>query len=192
MATKINPPKLGPKLNPDDVDPSTGVTLFEPRDDPEDGDGGVRIRTDGLTLDLDPVIIADHVGRAHLLHTRESIMTGQKPDGSGPVKPLKERALNEPNRESDFRGFKSGELADHIKRTPIKVKGDTATFREVPPPSRNAYVGTELKRGYRILTSEGKAGQVAFDAAEEAIAAIMTGRRVERSAAEIEAGKVKP
>lgn len=176
---------------PDDVDPATGVTLFEPQDDADDGEWGARIQTDGLTLDCDPVIILDQMTLAYLAHTRDAIMTGQKPDGSGPAKPLKERALSEPNRESDFRGFKSGELADHIKRTAIRTKGGSATSRVVPPPSRNAYVGAERKRGNEILTAKGKAGQVALDAAKAAFRAMMTGRHVERTAAEIEAGKVK-
>jgi hypothetical protein len=193
MASKLPPPKLGPKLTPGNVNPNTGVTLFEPRDDAEDGENwGCRIKTEGLTLDLDPTIILDRQSRAVLLHTSESLKAGQKPDGSGASKPLKERALSEPNREAETRGFKSGELADGIKRTQIKVSGGTAKCRMVPPPSRNAYVGTELKRGYVILSGEGKARQVAIDAANEAVAAMMTGRQVEHDDSELDAGKVAP
>lgn len=191
MARKINPPKLGSPLTPGDVDPSTGVTLFEQQDDPEDGDWGARIKTVGLTFDINPALLLDMATRAVLIQTPDAIRAGQKPDGSGPLKKLGKRAASVPNREGG-RGFATGELVDRMKRTATRISKGVARSRIVPPPSRNAYVAAERERGTEMITTKGDAGKAAYEAIKLGIEAIMTGRKVEHDTADVEAKDVEP
>lgn len=146
-------------------------------------DGGGPVESDGCrqvstawTVDLDPAVLVDAMTNAWLRHTREAILTGQRPDGGGPQKPLSARALADPDRESPHRGYKTGELADGLRRSAISSSGATATATCYPPISRNAYVGKEAKRGVNLITGAGAAGEAALRAAREVGAAMAEGR----------------
>lgn len=177
----------GPKLGPGE-----GTTVIPPSSETSTEDGwGTNTVSAGLSLDLDAAILVDHMTRALLTHHREALLAGQRPDGRGPQKPLSQRALDAPGRQSDHRGYRTGVLADGLRRTKIEGDRQNATSRIVPPPNRNVYVATELKNGVSILTLAGKAGEVAREAAGEAVAEITTGRRIRKSKGEVEAEEAK-
>lgn len=141
-------------------------------------------------MDLDPAILVDRMTRAVLQHTREAILEGKRPDGGGPQKALSKQALAA-DRQSPHRGYRSGVLADGIKRSKIKRSGTKATSTIVPPPSRNAYLAQERKRGINLLTLAGASGEAAREAAREAVKEIAQGGEVPKSDKELEAEDVK-
>ena len=163
-------------------------TVIPPSSGGDDEDGwGTNTVSAGLSLDLDAAILVDRMTRALLTHHREAILSGQRPDGKGPQKPLSSQALAAPGRQSDHRGYRTGVLADGLRRTKIEGDRQNATSRIVPPTNRNVYVANELRNGVSILTLAGKAGEVAREAAGEAVAEITTGKRIEKSKTELEA-----
>lgn len=179
-------PKLGPKLAPGD--PGAFV-LVPPRRDPADSNG-VQISSEGLCVMLDPAAIVDAMTQAHLAHTRAAIESGVRPDGRGPQRPLGTKAAADPHRESQHRDYRTGELADGLRRTPIVTDGTTATSTILPPLSRQAHVAKEKKRGVILLTSDGAAGRVARTAAQAAVEAMVSGRKVIVEPGEKEAADV--
>lgn len=164
--------------------------VLQPQSDGPTEEWGTRVVSAGWAVDLDAAILVDRMSVAWLGHTRGSLMEGQRPDGGGAQKPLSKRALSNPDRDSPHRGFNSGELADGLRRTPITSDGRTATCRCLPPPSRNAYVGKELRRGVVLLTGAGAAGVAAVEAARAVALPMAEGRevgidRAERTAREV-------
>lgn len=178
-------PKLGAPLPADGSAPT--ATVVVPASDGPEEEWGCRVVTTGLALDLDAAIVVDAMTRAHLIHTRESILEGERPDGGGPQKPLHARALADPDRQSHHRGYRTGELADHLRRTPIAGDASAASSTVLPPTSRTVYVATERDRGVNLLTGDGAAGEAAIAGARAAIAAIATGREVIHDDGEVEA-----
>lgn len=173
----------------DKLKPGEGTnTVIPPSTDEGDEDGwGVNTVSAGLELDVDAGAIVDRVRRRLLEHHRESLLTGQRPDGKGPMKPLSQQALNAPNRQSDHRGYRTGVLADGLRATKIEGDRREASCKIQPPTNRNVYVANELKNGVSILTLAGKAGEVAREAAGEAVAEITTGRRLKKNKGEVDA-----
>lgn len=147
---------------------------------------GVRVGSVGFALDLDPAILVDRMTRAVLQHTRDSILEGVRPDGGGPQKELSKKALSV-DRQSPHRGYRTGHLADGIKRSKIKRKGHTASSRIVPPSNRNVYVAEERKRGINLLTLAGASGEAAREAARQAVAEIAEGGKVPVNDREVDA-----
>lgn len=178
-------PKLGPPIDPSNA-PETAVVIV-PAAAGVSGEWGVRQVSAGLALDLDAAILVDAMTRAHLLHTRAALATGQRPDGGGEQRPLGKRAAADPDRESPHRNFRTGELADGIYRTEIVSDGQTASCRVMPPKSRQAHVAKERARGVNLLTGDGAAGQAAIAGARAAVAAMMSGRAVIHDDAEVDA-----
>lgn len=146
----------------------------------------------GFAVDLDAGHLVDAMTRAHLVHTRDAIMAGERPDGGGPQKPLGARASGNPDRESPHRGFNSGELADNLRRTEIKSDGTTASATVYPPTSRTAYVSTEQKRGVVFITGSGAAGAAAVAGAQQAAEVMASGRRVIGDPSEVAAKDAEP
>lgn len=132
----------------------------------------------GWAVDLDPAILCHAMSEAWLIHTRAAIIAGQRPDGGGPQKQLGARALADPDRESSFRGFNTGELADGLRRSPIASNGATASTVCRPPKTRSVYVATEQARGVVLITGDGEAGKVALAAARRVGFAMAEGREV--------------
>ncbi len=173
------------------ADGSAGPTVIPVVDAVSSGEvdleWGVRVVSAGLAVDLDAAILVDRMSAAHLRHTRAAIIAGERPDGGGEQAPLSARALAAPNRQSDNRGYRSGELADELFRTPIESTGQEASCRILPPRSRNAYVGKERKLGRELLTVRGAAGAAVEAAAREAAAEMMSGHEVSKSRGEVAA-----
>jgi hypothetical protein len=170
-------PRTGGPVTPGPACPE----IVPPLDVDDDENGwGIRIVSAGFAIDLRAEVLVDAMTRATLAHHRESILSGQRPDGGGPQRPLGQRALADPDRQSPHRGYKSGELADGIRRTAIKSSGGgtEATSRIVGPPSRNAYLGKEAARGVVLVTGAGRAGEVATAAAAACVEAMVSGREV--------------
>lgn len=180
-------PKTDGQVPADGTAPPTAVVILPQLDDPDAGEWGVRQVSTGFAVDLDAGHLVDAMTRAHLEHTRNALMSGQRPDGGGEQKPLTRQALSNPDRDSPFRGFNSGELADGLYRTPIVSTGNSATSTVQPPASRNAYVGKERKRGVVLLTGAGAAGQAAADAARETAAAMAAGQKIITNPGEVRA-----
>lgn len=149
-----------------------------------DVEWGARVISAGFAVELDPVILVDAMSRALLSHTRDAILAGQRPDGGGAQAELSARALAAEGRQSEHRGYKSGELADGLRRTAIESDGRTASCRVLPPKSRTAYVAKERKRGIVLLTGAGAAGAAVAEAARAAVGAMMSGATVERDKSE--------
>jgi hypothetical protein len=179
-------PKLGAKLKPGD--PGVFV-LIPPRKDPADPNG-VQISSEGLSVLLDPAVIVAAMREAHMAHTRAAIEEGKRPDGKGPQRPLGTRAAADPERKSDVRNFRTGELAEGLRVSPIKSDGVTASSTLMPPVSRTAHVAREKARGVVLLTTEGAAGRACRAAAQDAVAAMVTGRKVLIDTGEKESGDV--
>ena len=170
MARKPNPPL--PPGSPGEIIPPSQPASLGP------DEWGCKIGSVGFAIDLNPAIIADRMRRRSLEHHRDSLLEGVRPDGGGPQKPLGKRALAAPNRQSEHRGYNTGVLADGLKSSKIKVSGNKATCTIVPPTNRNVYVAQERRRGVDLLTLAGKSGEVAREAAREAVAVIAMGGKV--------------
>ncbi len=166
--------------------PPTSVVVV-PTMDSGDVEWGVRTVSAGFAVELDAAVIVDRMSEAWLKHTRAAILSGQRPDGGGPQDELSARALSAPDRQSDNRGYRSGELADGLRRTAIESDGRTASCRVAPPVSRNAYVARERKNGRELLTLRGAAGAVVEAAAREVVAEIVTGAELDKNSTSITA-----
>lgn len=151
---------------------------------------GTSVASVGFALDLDPAIFIDRGGRHHLKHTRTSLLEGKRPDTGAPQKPLSRQALAV-DRQSEHRGYRTGHLADEIKRTKIKRSGSSATASIVPPPNRNVYVAQERARGVNLLTLAGLAGDAVRAGFQEALAEIAEGGKVPVTDREVDAEDVK-
>jgi hypothetical protein len=184
--------KTAGNLPADGSAPPTALVVVPQVDEPEPGEWGVRSVSLGFAVDLDAGHLVDAMTRAHLDHTRNALMNGQRPDGGGEQKPLSPQALADPDRESEHRGYRSGELADGLYRTAIKSTGSTATATVNPPTSRLPYVGRERKRGVVLLTGAGAAGKAAIDAAREAAATMASGAKIITSPGEVRAKDADP
>lgn len=186
MTREPSPPPTGEPLTPDNA-PESAVVVVPPASEVA-AEWGVRSVSAGLALDLDAAILVDAMTRAHLRHTRQAIIDGVRPDGGGPQRPLGKRATADPDRESPHRDFKTGELADGLRRTAIVSDGQTASSRVLPPTSRTAHVAKERARGVELLTAAGAAGEAALAGARAAVAAMATGRVVHHDDDEVAAG----
>lgn len=185
MAAPIPKPKLGPPIDPQSA-PDTAVVVVPERDDLE-AEWGARCVSTGLAIDMDAAIIVDLMTRAHLAHTREAIIEGDRPDGGGDQRALGPRAASAAGRVSGNRNYKTGELADGLRRTPIESNGQTASSTVLPPKSRQAHVARERARGVVLITGAGAAGQAAVNGAKAAVEAMVTGRQVRVDDGEVEA-----
>lgn len=142
----------------------------------------------GFELDLDPAIPVDAMSRAILLHLRESILQGKRPDGKGSQKKLGDKAAAIPGRQSPFRGYRTGVLADGLRRLRIKVTGSKATTRILGPQNRNVYLAQEAKKGVRYITGSGAVGEAAKAAALEVMKEVLKGKPVKTDPGEETAG----
>lgn len=152
-----------------------------------DFEWGTKVVSAGFAVDLDAGVLVDRMSQALLRHTRGAIIAGERPDGGGEQAPLSARALAAPDRQSDNRGYRSGELADGLRRTAIESTGREASCKVSPPPSRNAYVGKERKNGRLLVTIRGAAGAAVEAAAREAVAEMVSGDEVAKSRGEVAA-----
>lgn len=152
---------------------------------------GGRTIAAGFSIDLDPTILVDRMSEALLRHLRESLLTGERPDGAGEQAPLSARAAAIPGRQSQFRGYRTGVLADELHRSAIKSDGRTASCTVAPPPSRNAYLAGERRRGRALLTLKGAAGEAVAAAARAAVAEMVSGDEVAKNRGEVAAKDVE-
>lgn len=148
---------------------------------------GSRVVSTGFALDLDAAILVDAMTRAHLQHTRSAVIDGVRPDGGGEQRALGPRAAAAPDRQSDHRNFKTGTLADGLRRSPIKSNGQTASSTVLPGLDRQAHVARERKRGVVLITGAGAAGEAAIEGARAAVKAMLSGREVLVDDAEVDA-----
>ena len=156
---------------------------------PSGGDEwGTRVHSVGIDLDLDPAIPVDAMSRAILVHLRQSILSGVRPDGKGAQKALGAKAAALPGRQSPHRGYKTGVLADGLRRLRIKTSGSKASTRIVGPTTRNVYLAMEAKRGVYMITGAGKVATVAKEAALEVMREIVKGLSPKVDRGEEEAG----
>lgn len=144
----------------------------------------------GLTIDMSADILVDAMTRACLVHTREAILAGVRPDGGGSQRKLGIKAASLPGRQSPFRGFNTGQLADHLRRTKIKGTTNKASSRIVGPSNRNVYLSQEAAKGVNFLTAEGTSGEVMREAAQAAVTAMVSGREVIRDTGDVESEDV--
>ena len=179
------------KLPADGSGPTTSTVVVPAVDTDGDFEWGTRVMSAGFAVDLDAGILVDRMSQALLAHTRTAILEGQRPDGGGEQAPLSARALAAPDRQSDNRGYRSGELADGLRRTAIESNGREASCKVSPPPSRNAYVGKERKNGRELLTLRGAAGEAVAAAARAAVAEMLSGDPVPKDRGEVAAKDVE-
>lgn len=185
--------KAGGELPADGSGPPTVIPVIPPANDPLPASGwGTRSVTAGFAIDLDAGHIVDGATRAWLQHTRDSLMSGLRPDGGGEQKPLGARASANPDRESPHRAYHTGELADGLRRTEIKSDGATASATCFPPTSRTAYVGREQRRGVVLLTGAGAAGEAAMAGARQAAELMTSGRSIVSDSGEVKAKDAEP
>ena len=170
------------RLRPGEQSADAGVVLVPERADPEpDAVDGVKIGAQvvaaGFTLDVRADFLVDAIAQTLLVHHHKAITTSQKPEG-GPQRPLSEGRRNDSDRAGPFRGYKSGHLAEDLRRGKITGTTAKATTRVLPPTDRNAFLATEAKRGVHYLSTAGAAGEVAAAAATRAVEILAAGGRV--------------
>lgn len=107
------------------------------------------------SFSLDAGLLVDELSTGILVLTREAVMQGEKPDGSGKQKPLSDKVKAQKGRASDNRGYKTGFFADTIRRGKITGSTVKAQTRIVPDPRRNVFVASELKRGVQYFSTSG-------------------------------------
>lgn len=112
------------------------------------------------SFDLDAGLLVDAITTSLLTLYRQAIQRGLKPDGSGAHPPLKAGAAMVKNRKGKTRGYRTGYLADNLRRSKITGTTTKAQSRIVPPVNRNVFVATEAKRGHSYTTVSGMAATV--------------------------------
>lgn len=181
-------PKLGAPIDPNNL-PEGGVALLPVLDDDLAPDEwGFKRSCSGFAIDLSPDNILDGARRAVLRHLRTSLLTGVRPDNGAAQAELGTKAASDPDRQSPFRGYKTGFLADSIRSSALRSDGQTATCRIVPPSERNAYLSKAKARGILHMTLDGDSGKAAREAMSEVVAAIATGREILTDKGSEEAG----
>lgn len=146
---------------------------------PNGESAGAVLEVDGpLVMLVDARAIVDLARRAILPVASEQILAGRRPDG-GPQRPVSTWTAQQPGRISEHRGAKSGHMADELQATAIV--GDTGRAHSYiqAPPDRNAFVGSEAKRGVRYLAIGPAHAAAAEKAVAEGVAAMVEGLRVE-------------
>lgn len=176
MASRKYEPPVGPPL----TEGGEGkIVLIPPTEPEDDGSGwGVQVASAGFIVDMDASKFADAMTRAHLIHTRESILTGKRPDGGGEQRKLGPKAATKPGRQSPYRGFATGVLADGLRRTKIKGTTQRAFSKITGPGNRNVYLAQEKGRGVDFITGQGAARKVMEEAAAEVLKAAAKGREI--------------
>lgn len=167
-----NPLRSTGPIRPGDPD---AVVILPQRNDPPPGDNGSRVVCSGLALALRADVLVDGMSRAVLAHTRDAILSGQRPDGGGPQAKLGARAQALPGRLTPHRGARTGHLADSIRRAEITGSTSSASTRIEPPADRVVYVRSEAKLGRELITARGAAGAAAERAASAIVADMADG-----------------
>lgn len=148
--------------------PGEGQDII-PSSDPPAEKEGVRVISVGLTIGLNADTIVAGMADALLSHHRKSILSGQRPDGGGAQAKLGLKAASVPGRLTEFRGARTGHLADELHRTAITGDTAKASCKIEPPDDRIVYVRKEAKLGRQLITSNGEAGEVGRRAAKEMV-----------------------
>ena len=165
--------KNGAKGQPGDI------VLFAGRSKKTNKAGNSTITTtfvaDCPTINLDASAFVDVVTHALLVHFRETILSGTKPDGSGAQVPLSQAAREESGRLTKYRGAKSGHMADALYRTEITGSTVKAKARILPPRDRNPFVSKEAGKGIFYTRLGGEADEVIRLAVEARIKAALEG-----------------
>lgn len=112
------------------------------------------------SFSLDAGLLVDAISVALLVFYRQGIMSGEKPDGTGSQLELPEKVAEQKGRKSKFRGYRTGFLADNLRRGRITGSTTKATARILPPTSRNVYIAGEAKRGVSFFSVQGAAADV--------------------------------
>lgn len=110
--------------------------------------------------DLDAGLLVDALTTALLVHYRAAVMAGEKPDGTGSQPPLKEQAAKARDRKAKVRGYRTGFMADNLRRSKITGSTTKAQSRILPPTSRNVYIAAEAKRGNSFFSVQGLAAEI--------------------------------
>jgi hypothetical protein len=173
MSRDDNPLRPTGPLRPGDPD---AVVILPERNDPPPGENGSRVVCSGLAIALRADVIVNAMSRAVLAHTRDAILSGQRPDGGGQQAKLGARAQALPGRLTPFRGARTGHLADSIRRTEITGSTSSASTRIEPPGDRVVYVRSEAKLGRELITARGAAGEAAERAAKAVVADMAEGQ----------------
>lgn len=136
------------------------------------------IETPPLVIDLDSRAIVDVARRKILELTSENIRQGRRPDG-GAQRPLSKRAAADPDRESPYRGNRTGHMADEMRSSPIKGTSAAAEATIAVPTDRNVFIAQEKKRGIRYLGIGAAIAQAVDEEVAVAVEAMLEGRKVE-------------
>ena len=165
--------------------------------------GGVDKRTtkggkDKLTLNLVAQAFAinvtadvpvDVVSHALLVYWRNTILTGNRPDGSGAQIALSQATMARGDRLTPHRGAASGVLADGLRRSAITGTTTRAKCVIQPPTQRNVFIAGELARNIQYIGLGGEADEVVRLAVQEWLSAAIEDKAREASTAEITARK---
>lgn len=116
---------------------------------------------------LDAGLLVDALTLSLLSHYRDSIMSGDIPDGSGAQKPLTEKVAKLSGRRGKVRGFNTGRFADNIRRSKITGTTVKAQSRILPPTDRNVFIATEAKRGNSYFSVQGTASEIIREVTDE-------------------------
>lgn len=173
----------GAALRPGEESADSGVVLVPQRQDPEPAavDGisvSTRCISASFVLDFNAGVLVDEMAKAFIGHHLEAISNGRHPRGGG-QRPLSEGRRNDPGRESKYRGYNSGHLAENLRRGKITGTTAKAKTRILPPTDRNVFLANEEKRGITYLSTEGEAGEAATAAGYAAVELLLLGKKVD-------------
>lgn len=168
----------------------TKVPLIPPTDTPSPGgdEWGTKVHSVGLEIDLDPAIPVHAMRVAIITSIRDSILAGERPDGKGAQKALGAKAAAVPGRQSPYRGYRTGVLADGIRSSRIKTSGTKASTKVMGPQNRNVYLAQEKKKGINYITGAGKVAIAAKEAALQVMKEVLAGQAPKVDRGEEEAG----
>lgn len=121
------------------------------------------------SFSLDAGLLVDAISTSLLVFFRQGIMAGEKPDGTGSQPALTEKVAAQKDRRSRFRGYRTGFLADNLRRGRITGSTTKASTRILPPTNRNVFVAAEAKRGNSFFSVAGAAGEVIAGVVDEFI-----------------------
>lgn len=119
---------------------------------------------------FDAGLLVDAISTALLALYRQGIMEGEKPDGSGAQPKLTDKVAAQKDRKGKVRGYKTGYLADNIRRGKITGSTTKATSKILPPTNRNVYISSELKRGNSFFSVQGIAALLIQEITDQFIA----------------------
>lgn len=131
----------------------------------------IKITGDVLALDIQADELAAAVGDKQLAYYHQSITSGIDVRTGGTKPQVTARTAALPGRRSQYRGYRSGELADDMERRTVSGdNGKAKTTITHPEASRQVFLSREYRNNIQHIGIEGVARQKLEDNVLEFVA----------------------